>query len=257
MDLSLYESTAVAQYKSKAQLARVLTELWFGSEMYCPNCLSTPIDREKNNTKVVDFFCSSCAHEFQLKSQSKPLGKKVVDGAFGPIMSSIKQNKSPDFFFMEYDAMDLVVRNLFLIPRFFITPAIIEERKPLGENARRAGWIGCNILFSKLPLDACIRVIKEETPVKPEEVQKKYRALDFLDSKSYLERGWISDVLYFVRRSGKTKFCLSDIYRFESKLKELHPRNSHVRDKIRQQLQILRDRGILKFQGKGTYLLLE
>lgn len=257
VDLSLYEPTAIARYKSKAQLTRVLTESWFSSEMYCPNCLNAPIDHEKNNTKVVDFSCSSCAHRFQLKSQSKPLGKKVVDGAFEPMISSIRQNKSPDFFFMEYDPIELMVLNLFLIPRFFIIPAIIEKRKPLSEGARRAGWVGCNILFSKLPEEARVSVIREEVPIKPEIVQKKYRALNFLDSENYLERGWTSDVLYFVNRIGKTTFCLSDVYMFESKLKELHPENLHIRDKIRQQLQILRDRGIVRFQGKGAYTLLE
>jgi len=225
--------------------------------MYCPNCLNAPLSHEKNNTKVIDFSCSACAHGFQLKSQSKPLGKKVVDGAFAPMIDSMKRNKSPDFFFMEYDSIEMLVVNLILIPRFFITPAIIEKRKPLGENARRAGWVGCNIVFSKLPEEARISVVREETPLEPEVVQKKYKALDFLDSKNYLDRGWVSDVMYFIRKIGKTQFCLSDIYWFESELKELHPGNLHIRDKIRQQLQVLRDRGILRFQGKGRYTLLD
>jgi type II restriction enzyme len=35
-------------------------------------------------------------------------------------------------------------------------------------------------------------------------------------------------------------------------LAKLHPNNAHVRDKIRQQLQILRDIGLLDFLGSGS-----
>jgi type II restriction enzyme len=39
-------------------------------------------------------------------------------------------------------------------------------------------------------------------------------------------------------------------------LAKLHPHNAHVRDKIRQQLQVLRDLGLLEFLGGGSYYLL-
>ena len=39
----------------------------------------------------------------------------------------------------------------------------------------------------------------------------------------------------------------------ESILKQKYPMNNFVKDKIRQQLQILRDREIIEFLGKGRY----
>jgi type II restriction enzyme len=48
---------------------------------------------------------------------------------------------------------------------------------------------------------------------------------------------------------------LNDVYAYENRLAVLHPDNKHVRAKIRQQLQVLRDNGILEFVGKGTYKL--
>lgn len=33
----------------------------------------------------------------------------------------------------------------------------------------------------------------------------------------------------------------------------MRPANRHVRDKIRQQLQVLRDLGLLEFLGAGSY----
>ncbi len=58
-----------------------------------------------------------------------------------------------------------------------------------------------------------------------------------------------------VRSLGKTEFTVGDVYVFENPLSRLHPHNRHVRDKIRQQLQILRDVGLLQFLGSGEYRL--
>jgi len=68
-------------------------------------------------------------------------------------------------------------------------------------------------------------------------------------------RGWTLDVLRVIRRLGKQDFSLKEVYEFESELKELHPRNENIRPKIRQQLQVLRDLGMIKFVGEGRYLL--
>ena len=50
------------------------------------------------------------------------------------------------------------------------------------------------------------------------------------------------------------QFTLDDFYRFEGELTRKHPANSHVRDKMRQQLQVLRDEGRVRFvDDHGTY----
>jgi site-specific DNA-methyltransferase (adenine-specific) len=46
------------------------------------------------------------------------------------------------------------------------------------------------------------------------------------------------------------------VYAKADYLGQLHCNNSHVRDKIRQQLQVLRDMGILEFLGNGAYRLI-
>ncbi len=66
---------------------------------------------------------------------------------------------------------------------------------------------------------------------------------------------WTSDVLAIVRSLNKAEFFLSDVYDGEDKLAKLHPNNHHVRAKIRQQLQVLRDRDLLEFLGDGHYRL--
>ena len=74
----------------------------------------------------------------------------------------------------------------------------------------------------------------------------------FLREQSVHSRGWLADVLACVRRLDET-FTLSDVYASESQLTELHPKNKHIRPKIRQQLQVLRDHCIVEFLGRGTY----
>ena len=48
-------------------------------------------------------------------------------------------------------------------------------------------------------------------------------------------------------------FNLSEMYGFERYLKEKFPNNNFIKDKIRQQLQVLREKGILEFKGNGQY----
>ena len=52
----------------------------------------------------------------------------------------------------------------------------------------------------------------------------------------------------------KKQFKLRDVYEFESELRIKYPNNNFVKQKIRQQLQVLRDRGLIEFKGKGTYV---
>jgi type II restriction enzyme len=52
---------------------------------------------------------------------------------------------------------------------------------------------------------------------------------------------------------GGPTFRNEDIYAFENELAALHPGNRHIRDKIRQQLQVLRDTGFLSQPERGVW----
>jgi type II restriction enzyme len=54
---------------------------------------------------------------------------------------------------------------------------------------------------------------------------------------------------------GRQDFTLDDVYAQEDRLHRLYPGNRNVRPKIRQQLQVLRDRRYLNFMGRGRYRL--
>jgi type II restriction enzyme len=67
-------------------------------------------------------------------------------------------------------------------------------------------------------------------------------------------RGWTLDILRMVEELPNREFTIEEAYKFESRLRELYPENNNIRPKIRQQLQVLRDKGFLKFTAKGRYL---
>lgn len=65
--------------------------------------------------------------------------------------------------------------------------------------------------------------------------------------------GWKKDVFDCLQSLDKQDFTISDVYNFEGALSEKHPANNHVRNKIRQTLQYLRDLGFVKFVKPGVY----
>ena len=64
------------------------------------------------------------------------------------------------------------------------------------------------------------------------------------------------DILACLNRVAAQKFTLEDIYRYERELQAKHPQNHHIRPKIRQQLQFLRDLGYITFMCHGKYQII-
>jgi type II restriction enzyme len=123
--------------------------------------------------------------------------------------------------------------------------------------------------------------------VSPEEVRAQFKRVKPLKDISVTQRGWTLDVLNVVRRlvsvsaslrrdesEGRAprdpnisdqmgrrgtppsdSFTTADVYAFERELEQLHPDNRNVRPKIRQQLQILRDTGLLIHIDRGEWRL--
>ena len=89
-------------YKSPSQIARRLTEDWASRNLYCPSCDANQLIQLKENTKVFDFECNQCKELYQFKSQNKSLGNKIVDSAYQPMIESIKTNKAPHLFILNY-----------------------------------------------------------------------------------------------------------------------------------------------------------
>ena len=164
-------------------------------------------------------------------------------------------SNNPNLLLMNYDRKSLAVVNLFIVPKHFFVRNIIEERKPLAATARRAGWIGSNILLGKIPEIGKIHVVRNSIIRPKEAVLEEWQKTLFLRSELLEARGWLLDVMKCVESLGKRDFTLDEVYAFDRHLGDLYPGNQNVRPKIRQQLQYLRDRGFIEFVSRGHYRL--
>lgn len=253
MKLGFEESQAA--YSSGSQNARFWTEAWVNTWAYCPHCGNPKISKFPNNTPLADFFCASCNEEFELKSQKAKFGASVVDGAYKTKCERLAADNNPNLLLMNYDLKSLTVINLFIVPKHFFVREIIQERRPLAATARRAGWIGSNILLNRIPASGKIHIVHNRV-VRPKElVLEEWQKTLFLRTESPKTRGWLLDVMNCVEALGAQEFTLEEVYAFEDHLSSLYPGNQNVRPKIRQQLQFLRDRGFVEFVARGKYRL--
>ncbi|HTK36721.1 MAG TPA: DpnI domain-containing protein [Caulobacteraceae bacterium] len=253
MKLGFEEAAAV--FDSGSQNARVWTESWVALQLFCLNCGAPRLERFAANRPVADFVCRVCDEEYELKSQKGRFGSKVVDGAYGTMCARLAASNNPNLVLMNYDLAARSVTDLFVMPKHFFVPEIIEERKPLAQTARRAGWVGCNILLKDVPEVGKIYVVRGGVALPKDAVLEQWSATLFLRDQSLAARGWLIEVLKCVEAIDRPEFELSDVYAFEDRLSGLYPGNNNVRPKIRQQLQVLRDQGLLEFVGRGVYRL--
>lgn len=240
-------------YNSNSQKIRVITESWVNQNLFCPYCGGSYISHFENNRPVADFYCPSCAEEYELKSKSGSISNKVNDGAYATMIERIEAINNPNFFFMHYNKKDLRVKNFIMVPKHFFSTEIVEKRKPLSENAKRAGWVGCNIVLKQIPEEGRIYIVKDEMEQSVEAILAKVQKTNFICEYKLDARGWVLDILNCINKIESRDFTLEQMYQFVPMLEIKHPENRHVRDKIRQQLQILRDKGIIEFKGRGRY----
>ncbi len=144
MELTLSREVA-ENYKNESQRSRVMTEYWVKNSGFCPNCGSN-LEKFENNKPVADFYCKGCREEYELKSKNGNVGKKIVDGAHSMMIARLQSENNPNFFYLSYDRFTLKIKNFLMIPKYYFVPGIIEKRNALKSTARRAGWVGCNIV---------------------------------------------------------------------------------------------------------------
>ncbi len=243
-------------YSSPSQRIRIQSERWVDQFVYCPSCGNVGVDQYPNNKPVADFVCTVCLEDYELKSKSGTLGAKIVDGAYSTMIDRLQSRDNPNFFFLTYNLSDYSIRNFCVIPKHFIAPHLIEKRQPLSPTAKRAGWVGCNILLSSIPQSGKIFYIQNSEVIPKQIVLSEWqRTLWLRHETEFSAKGWLLDVMRCIDKIGQRSFSLQQLYSYEGELSLLHPDNKHIRDKLRQQLQILRDRGYLEFVSPGYYRL--
>lgn len=248
MELSLI---AESGYRSASQRARLSTERWTLDNFYCPSC-GDGLSPYRANTPLYDFRSVGCHERFQLKASRRQFGKSVLDSEYYTALRGVMQDAYPSLILLHYDPLRWVVTDLELVHRACITPSCLIPRRALGDGARRAGWQGCLISLVEVPTLGRIDVIRDGVVRPRSEVLSRWKRSDRLLEAEPQARGWLADVLRCVERLYST-FTLENAYSFEAELAAKHPQNRNIRPKIRQQLQALRDLGLVEFVTPGVY----
>lgn len=174
------------------------------------------------------------------------------------MIERLNSETNPNFFMLSYDKSSMSVSNFLCIPKHFFITRAIEMRKPLALTARRAGWVGCNIVLEHIPESGKFFFVRDGVQLPQKSVLNKWKETLFLREEQKLSsKGWMIDILLVIDKIGKSEFTLDDIYQYEQQLARLHPENFHIKEKIRQQLQILRDKNYHSYVSRGMYSLIK
>jgi len=251
-----FDAALAARFTNSSQKARVLTEAWMARHGWCPNCGHEPLLPYPNNRQVADLFCRACGEDFELKSQQGRFGRRIAAGSHGSMIARLGSATNPNLMLLAYSPADGAVTGLTIVPKQFFTASIISQRPPLALTARRAGWVGCNIMLDGIPAAGRITVIADGALRPRADVMAEWRRTLFLRQEAApIARGWLLATIAIIERIGRPEFTLRDLYAFESELAATWPGNNNIRAKLRQQLQRLRDGGFLTFAGAGRYRL--
>lgn len=238
-------------YKSASQKARILTEAWTSDNLECPSCGGT-LSLLPANSRTSDFQCQSCGETYQLKSQSKPFGKKILGAEYNTTIQAIRDGRHPSLILLQYDLKNLSVQQVRILHRSWITEQSIIPRRPLGPQARRAGWQGCLLALESIASTAFVNVVQNGSASPPPIVRSQWQTAHSMSTLTLAQRGWVALVLRIVELLPQ-EFTLQQVYAYEKELAKSYPANQNIRAKIRQQLQIIRDLGLIQFMKPGVY----
>jgi type II restriction enzyme len=249
------DMSAAEGYKSQLQIARILSENWMEANGYCLSCDSDRLKRTSANTKASDFVCELCSQTYELKAFRRGLPRILPDGAYSALISRVRSGAVPTLMLLERNEA-WKIQNLTAIHHLFLTPDVIEKRKPLSQSARRAGWVGCRIRLDLIAPDARIDLVRDRVPIDPQAVRAGFQRFNRLKEIAPDSRGWTTLTLRIVRSLKESVFTLGQLYQREGQFATSYPGNRNIRAKVRQQLQVLRDLGYIEFRGHGSYRLL-
>ena len=110
-------------------------------------------------------------------------------------------------------------------------------------------------IIAKVPREKRIKFEKSEkelflaAPYEPEDDLYDGGVATIVNTLS----GWRLDTFNVVSKIPANIFKLEQVYAHKQHLQKLHPENRNIEAKIRQQLQELRDLGLIEFLGSGVY----
>jgi type II restriction enzyme len=250
IDLSRYLRKTLG-YNSPSQKARILTEAWASDNLECPSCGGV-LSLLPANSRTSDFRCQVCGEFYQLKSKSRPFGKKITGAEYNTTIKAIRNGKHPSLILLQYDRNNLLVQQVRILHRSWITEQNIIPRRPLGPQAQRSGWQGCILTLESIPNTAFVYVVQDGSVIPVEKVRSQWQAAHSVSIVPITPKSWLALVLQIVELLPQ-EFTLRQVYVYEKELAKSYPSNRNIRAKIRQQLQVIRDLGLIQFIEPGVY----
>jgi type II restriction enzyme len=205
-----------------------MSEDWIARNGYCLNCDSDRLTPTTANTRTRDFFCERCRHGYELKSKLGIFSKTVLDGAYSAMIRTIRDGGTPTFLLLEYTTTWSVLR-LRAIHHSLITEQAIVARKPLSASARRAGWIGCNIVLPAIATQGQIPLVVDGSFCRKNSSREAFARIQTLSALSMQNRTWAAAILRLTDNFSGEHFSLREIYQFEPELQQLFPSNRNIR----------------------------
>jgi len=113
-------------------------------ECDCPRCKrSKTLKRLPNNFKCADLICDFCGYLAQVKAATVRNHEAIPSTILGAAWGPQKERMASAIYFPLF--LVLVAGNkhaIYYLPGDLQKPSMFKPRKPLSENARRAGWRG-------------------------------------------------------------------------------------------------------------------
>lgn len=125
---------------------------------------------------------------------------------------ALSAQNNPNLTLIAYSRAKRAVHSRAVVPKHLFTPSNIEERKPLAPTARRAEWIGCNMLIGRVPDAGKSFIVRDGKPVGKHEVIEAWRKTLFLLAEIPETRGWLIETLNCVESTGRDDFSLAAVY---------------------------------------------
>lgn len=136
-------------------------ELLVIKECTCPKCKKThTLKRLPPNFKYADIICDFCGYLAQVKTKTKTnideLPKTILGAAWGVQKERLESAIYMPLFIVLYKTKDEY--GIYYLSADLQSPALFVPRKPLSENAKRAGWQGFYYDLSKLDGNPIVRL---------------------------------------------------------------------------------------------------
>lgn len=138
--------------RTNKQLTGDKGEVLIAKKGSCPECgRARTLKRLPANFKCADIICDFCGFLAQVKSNNvsdlSVMPKAILGAAWGPQKERMDEGIVFPLYLVFYSGRQYRV---FFLARKFIKSSMYKPRKPLSENARRAGWQGYMIITKNL-----------------------------------------------------------------------------------------------------------